>query len=293
MTEILSQEEIDALVDAIGKNSDITEEDWDSLDQPIKVKLFNFKHPHSLTKKDLDFLHKNVSDKFCKIINERLEKTEDRIYSASIDPLTFEEFYRSLPNPTNIYTFKYKEIDLEIIFETFRNQSIIELFESIYHTIFTEIFDSLLKLQGGFETPELKKFQNSSKIVTDLENEDLIVYFSFIFKWFDKSKEEEQEDLVCFVIPYKFIRNYLQDSSQGHLTMDQEKTVNLTDINLDVQVVIGKTKLPLKVIQELGRGSVITLDQLINQPVDIQINGISKFKGELLTINDNIGVRIE
>ena len=64
------------------------------------------------------------------------------------------------------------------------------------------------------------------------------------------------------------------------------------DIELNVSVVLGRTKMALKDIFELGKGSLIELDTYENQEVEIYVNGRKIGYGQIVIIDQNFGVRI-
>lgn len=64
------------------------------------------------------------------------------------------------------------------------------------------------------------------------------------------------------------------------------------DIDLNVSVVLGRTKMALKDIFELGKGSLIELDTFENQEVEIYVNGRKIGYGQIVIIDQNFGVRI-
>ncbi|ALC92273.1 hypothetical protein AM500_22740 [Bacillus sp. FJAT-18017] len=66
----------------------------------------------------------------------------------------------------------------------------------------------------------------------------------------------------------------------------------LYDIPLAITVELGRTQMPIKKILELGPGSVIQLDKLAGEPVDILANNKLIAKGEVVVIEENFGVRI-
>lgn len=66
----------------------------------------------------------------------------------------------------------------------------------------------------------------------------------------------------------------------------------LLDIPLQVSVELGKTKRSVKEILELGSGSIIELDKLAGEPVDILVNRQLIAQGEVVVIDENFGVRI-
>jgi flagellar motor switch protein FliN/FliY len=66
----------------------------------------------------------------------------------------------------------------------------------------------------------------------------------------------------------------------------------IMDIPLQVTVELGRTKKTVKDILELGTGSVIELDRLAGEPIDILVNGKLVARGEVIVIDENFGVRI-
>lgn len=77
----------------------------------------------------------------------------------------------------------------------------------------------------------------------------------------------------------------LQDSEAKNLNM-------LLDIPLQVTVELGRTKRSVKEILELSSGSIIELDKLAGEPVDILVNNRLIAKGEVVVIDENFGVRV-
>ncbi|MCB1217220.1 MAG: flagellar motor switch protein FliN [bacterium] len=66
----------------------------------------------------------------------------------------------------------------------------------------------------------------------------------------------------------------------------------LLDVPLQVTVELGKTQLPIRTILEYSQGSLISLDKLAGEPIDLLVNGKYFAKGEVVVIDENFGVRI-
>lgn len=66
----------------------------------------------------------------------------------------------------------------------------------------------------------------------------------------------------------------------------------LLDVPLEITVELGRTTMLVKDILELGTGSVIELDKLAGEPVEIMVNNKLIAKGEVVIIDENFGVRI-
>ena len=72
-----------------------------------------------------------------------------------------------------------------------------------------------------------------------------------------------------------------------------EKNSNLLlDVQMPVSVELGKTKMYIKDIIALGEGSIIELDKLAGEPVDLLVNNKLIARGEVVVIDENFGVRI-
>jgi flagellar motor switch protein FliN/FliY len=66
----------------------------------------------------------------------------------------------------------------------------------------------------------------------------------------------------------------------------------LMDIPLEISVELGRVKMLIKDVVELGTGSIIEIDKAAGEPVDVMVNGRLVAKGEVVVIEDNFGVRI-
>ena len=66
----------------------------------------------------------------------------------------------------------------------------------------------------------------------------------------------------------------------------------ILDVPLQITVELGRTKKSIKDILELSNGSVVELDKLAGEPVDVNVNGKLLAKGEVVVIDENFGVRI-
>ena len=66
----------------------------------------------------------------------------------------------------------------------------------------------------------------------------------------------------------------------------------ILDVPLQITVELGRTHKSIKEILELSNGSIVELDKLAGEPVEIQVNGHYLAKGEVVVIDENFGVRI-
>ncbi|WP_416654345.1 flagellar motor switch phosphatase FliY [Bacillus amyloliquefaciens] len=91
------------------------------------------------------------------------------------------------------------------------------------------------------------------------------------------------------VAPVEF-QAFDQNAAEGHGSRNNLDM--LMDIPLSVTVELGRTKRSVKEILELSAGSIIELDKLAGEPVDILVNQRIVAKGEVVVIEENFGVRV-
>jgi flagellar motor switch protein FliN/FliY len=96
--------------------------------------------------------------------------------------------------------------------------------------------------------------------------------------WQEALKEQEEKE---------------KEEKKEVLTPDiQEKLKKFLDLPLLIEVVVGSTTLTLEEVLNLGPGSVVELDNLVEEPVDIKVNGKLVAKGEIVVVEERFGVKI-
>lgn len=66
----------------------------------------------------------------------------------------------------------------------------------------------------------------------------------------------------------------------------------ILDIPVQLSVELGRTRIPIKHILQLAQGSVIELDALAGEPMDVLVNGYLIAQGEVVVVNDKFGIRL-
>jgi flagellar motor switch protein FliN/FliY len=66
----------------------------------------------------------------------------------------------------------------------------------------------------------------------------------------------------------------------------------LLDVPLEISVELGRVKMMVREVLDLGTGSIIEVDKAAGEPVDVMVNGRLVAKGEVVVIEDNFGVRV-
>ncbi len=81
----------------------------------------------------------------------------------------------------------------------------------------------------------------------------------------------------------------------GDDALNKLKVQNLDfilDIPLKVTVELGRTEVIIKDLLQLGQGSVLELDKLAGEPLEILVNGKLVAKGEVVVVNEKFGIRL-
>lgn|SRR5574344_1661206 len=102
-------------------------------------------------------------------------------------------------------------------------------------------------------------------------------------------ENEEDENGTVTVQPVKFASFEDSASAQGE---DNKNLDILMDIKLNMTVELGRTEMPIKKVLELTRGSIVELQKIAGEPVDLYANGKLIAHGEVVVIEDNFGLRI-
>ncbi len=103
----------------------------------------------------------------------------------------------------------------------------------------------------------------------------------------DFQAEEQPADVDAAVADFPAF-----DDSKKKGVVDDEKLEFLKDLQLNVYIELGRTKMQIKDILELERGYVIELEKLASEPVDIFVNNKKIAEGEVVVIDKHFGIRI-
>jgi flagellar motor switch protein FliN/FliY len=81
--------------------------------------------------------------------------------------------------------------------------------------------------------------------------------------------------------------------SGGHGSSGTVNDINMVlDIPVQLSVELGRTKVPIKYILQLGQGSVVELDAMAGEPMDVLVNGYLIAQGEVVVVNEKFGIRL-
>jgi flagellar motor switch protein FliN/FliY len=81
-------------------------------------------------------------------------------------------------------------------------------------------------------------------------------------------------------------------SSKGPKTETHNDIDFILDIPVQLTVELGRTKIAIKNLLQLAQGSVVELDGLAGEPMDVLVNGCLIAQGEVVVVNDRFGIRL-
>jgi flagellar motor switch protein FliN/FliY len=84
----------------------------------------------------------------------------------------------------------------------------------------------------------------------------------------------------------------LPDLAAGGAAPEAASIDLIRDVELDLRIELGRTNMYLEDVLRLRKGSVVPLDKLAGDPVDVYVNGRLIARGEVLVLNDNFCVRV-
>ena len=84
----------------------------------------------------------------------------------------------------------------------------------------------------------------------------------------------------------------LKDTGQKYTGAGPELDVIL-DIPVRISMEVGSTQIPIRNLLQLNQGSVVELDRLAGEPLDVMVNGTLIAHGEVVMVNDKFGIRLK
>jgi len=85
---------------------------------------------------------------------------------------------------------------------------------------------------------------------------------------------------------------FTEFSPKSKLTETQNDIDFILDIPVQLTVELGRTKIAIKNLLQLAQGSVVELDGLAGEPMDVLVNGCLIAQGEVVVVNDKFGIRL-
>lgn len=319
MADVLSQNEIDALLSALS-SGELTPEEVPKEEEKQKVKVYDFRSPQKFSKdhiRTLELIH----DNYARIISNYLTaqvRSNVKVKIESVEQITYEEFIHSIPNPTILTVFKMPPLSGSILFETnpqfvyqvidillggsgsgqYRSREFTDIDKNIIMKINQELISNLKLAWGDVleVTPEIESLETNPALNQTLAPHEPVALITFSVEMGDNST------FINICIPYLSIEKVLdklvvqywyQENDEEIVSQSREKLkdrLNIVDLPLTVK--LGEASITVDEFLKLSVGDVITLNSKCNQPVSILVGDHIHYIGKPGIISKNVGVQI-
>ena len=84
----------------------------------------------------------------------------------------------------------------------------------------------------------------------------------------------------------------LSDTKHEMSTEEKRKLDTILDIPVTISMEVGRSKINIRNLLQLNQGSVVELDRVAGEPLDVLVNGTLIAHGEVVVVNDKFGIRL-
>lgn len=84
----------------------------------------------------------------------------------------------------------------------------------------------------------------------------------------------------------------LSDTSSNLNEDESRKLETILDIPVNISMEVGRSKISIRNLLQLNQGSVVELDRVAGEPLDVLVNGTLIAHGEVVVVNDKFGIRL-
>lgn len=309
MADILSQEEIDALLDVVDdEGDDVLETGEEGLLPQRQVTLYDFKRPNRVSKEQLRAF-RGVHDKMARSLASQISaimRSIVEIQLHSVDQMTYGEFLMSLPNPTSFNVFSVKPLEgsgvIEINpsiafpmldrllggkgepFDASREFSDIEL--SLFETILRVMMSTLKEARGPVMDiyPTIESKESSPNVVQIVaQNEIVVMVVMEIIIGHSSGMMNICYPVIALepVLPKLASRDLMLNETSSKKSRNTELQVLLGGAKVDIEANLGNADLTLADILELHVGDVLRLSSAADDIVTVSVDGKERFRGEI------------
>lgn len=107
------------------------------------------------------------------------------------------------------------------------------------------------------------------------------------------AEQEKTEAETAALAPKPAAATVFKDFAGGDIKTGTHNDIDfILDIPVQLTVELGRTKIAIKNLLQLAQGSVVELDGLAGEPMDVLVNGCLIAQGEVVVVNDKFGIRL-
>lgn len=306
MAEILSQKEIDQLLNSVSSEEE-TEDDSDSGAEQKAANVYDFKHPNRVSKdqlRTLQTIHETFAKTFNAYLAVRLRTIVD-INLISVDQLQYSEFILSISDPSCIYIFRVEELNGVAILEI-SPQLVLYIVDRLFggkgatvdearpittieQTVMKKIIEKAMEnLSSSWQqvsplTFILEGFESNPDVVQIAPPGETVITVSLEIKIQDTSSLMN----ICF--PYLILEDIMSKLNVQHFISmtkkevseeDQEMIDNRLKLSaLPITGYLGKANITVNDLIQLKIGDVIKLNTKVDSLLEVSVGGNRKLLG--------------
>ncbi|MBI5807975.1 MAG: flagellar motor switch protein FliM [Ignavibacteriales bacterium] len=317
MAEILTQQEIDALLNNIKSG---TEQKIESSSEKEAI-LYDFRLPNRISKNQLRVLRsifENFAESFSSFLVTKLQ-TVVNINVTSVDQIYYSEYVLSVANPACLFTFQIKDTDVKGILElnndlafslvdkllggnglgTKQTKIITPIEQKVLNVVVERVMQDLKKAWQTIDDMnfEVERFEPDIDFaqITSQSESVLLISFEILIG------EQSYLMNICFAT-FAFDNILARLSSQKlssiraikHYGKSAREVVsqNLSAVALPIQVELGTTKLSVKEIMEMEVGDIIRLDTKLSDDQKVRTGKHILFLGRIGVSNNKKAIKV-
>jgi flagellar motor switch protein FliM len=320
MTEVLSQDEIDQLLTAIS-SGDMESEDMTQNTDSKKIKIYDFKRPDKFSKEQIRTVS-SMHEAFARLTTTSLSanlRSLIQVHVASVDQLTYEEFIRSIPNPTTLAVINMDplkgsailEIDPAVTFSIIDRlfggpgegvkvtRDLTEIETSVMEGIIVRILGNMREAWSQVIDlrPRLGQIEVNPQFAQIVPPTEMVVLVTL------ETKLGDVEGMMNFCIPYltiepiisKLSAQYWYSSVRRGATTENLNTLRerLSTIDVNLVAEIGKMNLSMGEVLSLKPGDIIRLPNTnIDDEMFLKIGNRNKFLCRPGMLGNRVSVQI-
>lgn len=319
MVDVLSQNEIDALLAALS-SGEMDAEELKKEESEKRVRTYDFKRAVRFSKdhiRSLTRIHENFARYLTTFFSAQL-RTFVQISVVQVEQLPYDEFIRSIPKMTILNIFEAEPLEGRMVLEVHPNvayamldrllggvgtspskiNSMTEIETIVMEKIFSKAFDSL---QEAWKTvidmkPRLEALETNPQFMQVVSPNETIALISL------STKIGDTTGMINLCIPHVVIEPIMPKLSVHHWFVSQKKTraqeevdalqSRLTKARLPISAELGHSQITIHEFLNLGVGDVIKLDKEAGLPLDLRVGDRLKFRGSPGTVKGKMAVQI-
>lgn len=329
MGDILSQEEVDALLSAVSSTEE--EEPIDSFDDGFEeeeevdeqssraLSLYDFKRPDRVSKdqmRTLQNLHEGYARLFSTTLTNFL-RTYIEIELVSVDQLTYSEFIMSISNPSCIYVFNMSPLEGNAIIEinpslvffiidrlfggqgrpSEENRELTRIEQNVIVNIVNRALRDLAVIweHVGIFKPGIESYETNPQFVQIVPAGETVILISL------EVKMQNSSGLMSICYPYILLENVITSLSNetwgGVKVRDGKRSETplyneLQQMSVGVSAVIGETKVSIRDFLQLQQGDILCLDKNADSDIMVKVGGKTKMAGKTGMIGRHKAIEI-